>query len=313
MRVAALALVGIAVAILLTALGDDTYRAQALVAVQGPSPDERRTASAVVQAETYAQIVDSDGFLEQARAQLAGGRLDSRELADRVDAHRRPGAALVEITAEGPTPADARGLATDVAGALVSFVQEQARQRATQIADELRRQLTGADEDQRAALQAELARQASRAAEAATGVVLAARPVEPEDPIGKPWGRNLLLGLLFGTALGLVLSLVRLPTREPKPAPAAADVTPPEVRIVAPGRGSRVTGVVALQADARDDESGVADVRFLVSTGTPDWALLDGSRWDTAGVPEGRYWLSAVATDRAGNSAASEPLPVTVA
>ena len=280
--------------------------------MQGPSPDERRTASAVVQAETYAQVVDSEGFLEQARAQLAGGRLESQELADRVDAHRRPGAALVEITAEGPTPSDASGLATDVAGALVSFVQEQARQRATQIADELRRQLAGADEDEIAALQAELARQASGAAEAGTGVVIAARPVEPEDPVGKPWGRNLLLGLLFGAALGLTLSLVRLPRREPKPASAPADVTPPAVRIVTPERGARVTGVVALRADARDDESGVAAVRFLVSTGTPDWALLDGSQWDTAGIPEGRYWLSAVATDRAGNSAASEPMPVSV-
>jgi capsular polysaccharide biosynthesis protein len=312
MRVATLALIGIVVAILLTALGDDTYEAQALVAVQGPSPDERRTASAVVQAETYAQIVDSDGFLEQARAQLAGGRLESRELADRVDARRRPGAALVEITAEGPTPADARGLATDVAGALVSFVQDQARQRATQIEDELRQQLADADEDERAALEAELARQTSSAAEAGTGVVIAARPVEPEDPVRKPWGRNLLLGLLFGTAVGLVLPLVRLPRRQPKAAPAPADVTPPEVRIVAPERGARLNGVIALRADARDDESGVAAVCFLVSTGTPDWALLDGSQWDTAGIPEGRYWLSAVATDRAGNSAASEPLPVTV-
>jgi hypothetical protein len=85
------------------------------------------------------------------------------------------------------------------------------------------------------------------------------------------------------------------------------------VRIVAPERGARVTGVVPLRADARDDESGVAAVRFLVSTGTADWALLDGADWDTAGIPEGRYWLSAVATDRAGNSASSEPLPVNVA
>lgn len=312
MRVAALALIGVAVAILLTALQNDTYEAQALVAVQGPSPDERRTASAVVQAETYAQIVQSEGFLEQARAQLAGGRLESRQLADRVDAHRRPGAALVEITAQGTTRADARGLATDVAGALVSFVQEQARQRATQIEDELRRQLAGADEDERGALRAELARETARAAEAATGVVIAARPVEPEDPVGKPWVRNLLLGLLLGVGAGLALGIVRLPRRQPRPAPAPGDTTPPEVRIVAPERGARVTGVVALRADARDDESGVAAVRFLVSTGTPDWALLDGSDWDTAGIPEGRYWLSAVATDAAGNSASSEPLPVTV-
>jgi hypothetical protein len=315
-KVAGFALLGILVAIVLTALADDTYEAEALVAVQGPAPDERRPASAVVLAETYSQIADSDGFLEQARAQLAGGRLDVRELAERVEARRRPGAALVEITAEGPTRSDARGLATDVAGALVSLVREQARQRLTQVEDTLRERIADAsDENERQDLQAELARQAGRAAEASTGLVVAARPVEPEDPLGKPWGRNLLLGLLFGTAAGLVLSLVRLPRPRPRarlaPEPTA-DVTPPEVRIVSPERGARVTGVVALRADARDGESGVAAVRFLVSTGTPDWTPLDASEWDTAGVPEGRYWLSAVATDRAGNAAASEPLPVTV-
>ena len=312
MKVAALALAGVVVALLVTALQDDVYEAQALVAVQSGAPDERRQPTAVVQAETYAQIVDSDGFLEQTRAQLAGGGLEPGELDERVEARRRPGTALVEITAEGPTRADARGLATDVAGALVFFVQQQARQRATQIEDELRQRLTGADDDERAALQTELARQVSRAVEAATGVVIAARPVEPEDATGKPWARNLLLGLLLGISAGLVLSLVRLPRRRQAPAPAAADATPPVVRIVAPERGARVTGVVPLRADARDDESGVAAVRFLVSTGTADWALLDGAEWDTAGIPEGRYWLSAVATDRAGNSASSEPLPVNV-
>lgn len=315
MRVAALALAGVVVALLLTALQDDVYEAQALVAVQGPSPDERRQPTAVVQAETYAQLVESGGFLEQSRAQLAGGRLELSELERRVEASRRPGTALVEIAAEGPTRADARGLATDVAGALVFFVQQQARQRAVQIEDELRRRLSGADDEEHAALQAELARQVVRAVEAATGVVLAARPVEPEDAVGKPWTRNLLLGVLVGIGAGILLSLVRLPRRReaPAPAPAAADSTPPVVRIVAPERGARVTGVVPLLADARDDESGVAAVRFLVSTGTADWALLDGADWDTAGIPEGRYWLSAVATDRAGNSASSEPLPVNVA
>lgn len=312
MKVAALALAGVLVALLLTALQDDVYEAQALVAVQGPGPDVRRQPTAVVQAETYAQLVESGGFLEQARAQLAGGRLESRELQDRVEASRRTGTAMVEIAAEGPTRADARGLATDVAGALVFFVQQHARQRAVQVEDELRRRLSGADDEERAALQAELAGQVVRTVEAATGVVIAARPVEPEDAEGKPWARNLLLGLLLGTGAGIAVSLVRLPPRREAPARAVVDSTPPVVAIVAPERGAHVTGVVPLRADARDDESGVAAVRFLVSTGTADWALLDGADWDTAGIPEGRYWLSAVATDGAGNSASSEPLPVNV-
>jgi capsular polysaccharide biosynthesis protein len=313
MKIAALALAGVVAALLLTALLDDAYEAEALVAVQGPSLDERQQPTAVVQAETYAQLVESEGFLEQVRAQLAGGRLTSGELEERIDARRRPGTALIEIQAEGPTPAEARGLAADAAGALVFLVRQQARQRATQIEDDLRQRVSSAtDEGEVGALQAELARQAAHSVEAATAVVIAARPVEPEDALRKPWARNALLGLLLGTGAGIALSLIRLPHRREARAPAPADATPPEVRIVAPERGARVTGVVALRADASDHESGVAAVRFLVSTGTADWALLAGAEWDTAGIPEGRYWLSAVATDRAGNSASSEPQPVTV-
>jgi ABC-type sugar transport system ATPase subunit len=84
---------------------------------------------------------------------------------------------------------------------------------------------------------------------------------------------------------------------------------PPSVTLVAPRRRAVVRGSVSLVAET----STGAAVRYFVSDGSADWQPLPGDLWDTTLVADGVYWLSAIATNGAGHSAASDPLPVLVA
>lgn len=364
---------GLLVGIVVALASQDVYRATALLVVRTPTPstEGEEPPPAQVVAATYAELVASRSFLEQIRPQVAGGRLSADDLSERVDATRPAGTALVRLTAEGPTREEARGLATDVAGAFVASVQQQASQRAAQVEDELRRRLEGASEQERAALQAELAAQAARAVESGTSAALPAPPAAEPDPVGPSVWLGALAGLLVGLAAGAAAMLV--PRRRPKPrlvepaagsvltgvvrlrsdpedarfehsrdgatwstatadwdtaalpegryllrveggapVPVQVDNAAPAVTLASPAAGARVSGVVRLSADARDEGSGVRDVRFLVSDGSPEWQPLGADEWDTTGLGPGTYWLSAVATDRAGHSAASDPQAVVV-
>lgn len=89
--------------------------------------------------------------------------------------------------------------------------------------------------------------------------------------------------------------------------PVVVDNTPPTVALSPPPRFSG--GVVLLDAEAEDAGSGVASVTFMVSSGGPDWTEIPS---EFAPERPGVYWFSAVATDRAGNKAASELMPVQV-
>jgi hypothetical protein len=88
--------------------------------------------------------------------------------------------------------------------------------------------------------------------------------------------------------------------------PVVVDNTPPSV-MLSPPRYSG--GVVLLDAEAEDAGSGVASVTYMVSTGGPEWTEIPS---EFAPERPGVYWFSAVATDRAGNKAASELMPLQV-
>ena len=104
-----------------------------------------------------------------------------------------------------------------------------------------------------------------------------------------------------------------------EPVAVVVDNGAPEVSLVAPAPGDAVNGSVVLRAEAEDAGSGVGHVEFMLSNGSPDWqALADVSppkleaTWDARGLAPGTYWLCAIATDRAGNAAASAPVPIVV-
>ena len=88
--------------------------------------------------------------------------------------------------------------------------------------------------------------------------------------------------------------------------PVVVDNTPPTVALSPPRLSD---GVVLLDAEAEDAGSGVASVGYMVSTGGPEWTEIPS---EFAPEQPGVYWFCAVAADRAGNRAASEPMPVQV-
>ena len=100
-----------------------------------------------------------------------------------------------------------------------------------------------------------------------------------------------------------------------------ADTTAPAVTLTAPAAGSALAGRVVLIAEATDDGTGVAQVEFQSRpAGGGEWTPLGLARTapyerrvDVTGWAAGDHLLRAVATDRAGNLAASDPIRVTVA
>lgn len=92
------------------------------------------------------------------------------------------------------------------------------------------------------------------------------------------------------------------------------DGTAPTVAISSPANGATVGGNVKVVASPSDSQSGVASVAFYVdgslmgtSTSSP-WQMP----WNTKKVSSGQHALTAVATDRAGNSRTSPAVTVTV-
>jgi O-antigen ligase len=101
--------------------------------------------------------------------------------------------------------------------------------------------------------------------------------------------------------------------------PRQVDNTAPVVALIAPEAGARVFAAVALEADAADAVTGVAEVRFQLAAPGGEWTDIATAtrapyedRWSSTGVPDGPYLLRAIAVDVAGNVAATEPAAVTV-
>jgi peptidoglycan/xylan/chitin deacetylase (PgdA/CDA1 family) len=92
------------------------------------------------------------------------------------------------------------------------------------------------------------------------------------------------------------------------------DRNAPLVAITSPANGATVTGNIKIIASPSDAETGVASVKFYVDgvlvgtvTGSP-WQIA----WNTKKYSSGQHVLTAVATDRAGNTRTSAPVTVTV-
>lgn len=91
------------------------------------------------------------------------------------------------------------------------------------------------------------------------------------------------------------------------------DTTPPSVSLIAPTAGQVLTGLVNVQASAFDNIA-MSKVDFYAG------ATLIGSdsvapyqvAWNVAAFPEGTYTITARATDRAGNTATSAGVSVSV-
>lgn len=93
------------------------------------------------------------------------------------------------------------------------------------------------------------------------------------------------------------------------------DNTPPAVELTAPANGATVSGLVTLSATASDDDSGVDSVSFLVDGATigNDTTAPFTLDWDSSTVADGSHNLTAIARDKAGNTATSGTITVTSA
>lgn len=119
-----------------------------------------------------------------------------------------------------------------------------------------------------------------------------------------------------GTVVRTVGEVINGGTTSPPPPPPPADTTPPSVTITSPSDGASFKRgtKVKVSAEASDTESGVSEVKFYVNgqlVGTDTAAPYDVT-WTTRKVSPGQHELHAVARDRAGNSASSQAVTVTV-
>ena len=90
------------------------------------------------------------------------------------------------------------------------------------------------------------------------------------------------------------------------------DTTPPTVSLAS--LASPVSGTQILTANASDTQSGIASVQFLVD-GQPLATVTAAPytfSWNTTSVSNSQHALTAIATDGAGKTATSAPVPVTV-
>ncbi|MDX1980677.1 MAG: Ig-like domain-containing protein, partial [Bryobacteraceae bacterium] len=99
--------------------------------------------------------------------------------------------------------------------------------------------------------------------------------------------------------------------------PSGQDTTPPAVSISAPTGGAALTGTgITVSANATDNTA-MASVQFKLD-GTNLGNAVTGAgplysiAWNTTTAANGPHILTAIATDAAGNSAASAPINVTV-
>ncbi|HEY3303141.1 MAG TPA: Ig-like domain-containing protein [Candidatus Binatia bacterium] len=96
--------------------------------------------------------------------------------------------------------------------------------------------------------------------------------------------------------------------------PPPGDVTPPTVSITAPVAGAIVQGQIYVTASASDNV-GVVGVQFKIdgkNLGTEDTVRPFARYWYTGNFTNGAHTITAVARDKAGNTATSQPVTVTV-
>lgn len=95
----------------------------------------------------------------------------------------------------------------------------------------------------------------------------------------------------------------------------SVDTTEPTVSLLSPSNGATLAGEVLVSATSTDD-TGVSGVSFYYDStsliGTEDVSAPYEVSWDTTGLSNGSYALTAVARDAAGNTATSSAIAVTV-
>lgn len=228
--------VSLALAIFLTKRADKVYEATATLQVvsgnTAPGGNNAFDAQLASQglATTYARLLVDRGFLERIRSSVLGGSLSTSVLVARVDARPVADTALVELSAEGPSPETAKQLAEGVVEGFLATIDAESRQRTQQfrsrieeqIAD-INKQIAGlqrgnaaANTEQidslraaKTALTQQLGSLVAGGIAQAANVSLAAPPTASSVPVRPRPVLNIITGLLLGLILGSGLAYLR--------------------------------------------------------------------------------------------------------
>jgi receptor protein-tyrosine kinase len=157
--IAAAALAGIVLAIIVTKVSSKVYESTALIQITSASAPGKNVDPVTEQeaaqglATTYATVIDSEGFLDRIRSQVGGGKLSVHDLQSRIGAkpitsssqNTTTSTNLIELSVQGSSPQRARRLANEVAHAFIDTVGRDAAQRSATAEQQLRAQIATLD------------------------------------------------------------------------------------------------------------------------------------------------------------------------
>jgi capsular exopolysaccharide synthesis family protein len=224
-------LVGLSLAVLATKKTAKVYQASGMIQVNAgtstgtnQSPSDVQVANQIL-ATTYATELGDRSFLASVRPQILGGRFSTGDLLSRIGAKAVPSTALVQVTAQGSTPDEARQLASDVSRAFVDSVHSRAAVSSQRQQEALKSKIaaltaqigrTGSASEleslrgARSSLQQQLANVIASGIQQGQSVALPSPPTGSSSPIRPRPMLNLIAGLLLGLLAGVGLSWARL-------------------------------------------------------------------------------------------------------
>lgn len=224
--------VGVILAVVVTKTSAKVYSAQTTIQVDsgaGSSGTAINPADIVTAnqglASTYAALITDRSFLQQIRPHVLGGRLSTTELADRISASAIQNTSLVQVNAQGPTPAEARLLAGEVSRQFVDEVRGNSQQQTNELQTQIQARISALDQQitaggspealsslrgARAELEKQLAQIVAGQIAQGASVRLTAPATASPAPIRPRPLLNVIAGALLGLLVGLGLALLRL-------------------------------------------------------------------------------------------------------
>ena len=179
-------------------------------------------------AQNYATLIVSPGFLSTIRARVDGGRHSVAGLEADLSATALTNSALVQVSANGPSPQAAQQMAQQVMTDFITFVQTSASQRTNQLQAQVNsrivaveRQIAGLAKvpgaaaqisslnSEKSALLAQSAILVANGLAQGTSVTESSAPIASSTPISPKKSLDLIAGLLLGLLLGIAVAWIR--------------------------------------------------------------------------------------------------------
>jgi capsular exopolysaccharide synthesis family protein len=224
--------VGIALAYVATHLSAKVYEASATIQVNagGVAGSNAATPNDIVNAnlglaQTYATLVTDRSFLQQIQPRVFGGRLSVGALESRLSAKAVQNTSLVQLSAQGPSPSDARALVGAVARNFVVTIGNDSTQRTDRLQEQIQLRIQQLDREisrgggkqtldslrgARAELEKQLAALVAGQIAQGASVTMVGQPTGSSAPVKPRPLLNMIAGVLLGLLAGIGLSYLRV-------------------------------------------------------------------------------------------------------